>query len=145
MWHHVVLVRTSVSVGRIACIIKEERIKRARNDVTNNLQLKHYEERLCFFAVCFRCKLHLLDLSSPILFTLMMAAILSSETLALSRTARRHMREGGILRFLFSSSYENVVQSWTARTRVYIIDVDDHFRLPFGGVFLLRLFSKEFW
>jgi hypothetical protein len=74
-WRRVVIIRTDVSEERIAYVIRVNRISELETSLALN--------------------------SSLILFTVMMEAIRSSETLLLTRATRRHIPEDGILKFIY--------------------------------------------
>jgi hypothetical protein len=88
MWCRAALVGTDVSEDRIVSSITVTRIDELGTTlaVTNNVL------RLLVTAS--------LVTSSPILVTLMMEAICSSETEVLTRATRRHIPEGGILQYV---------------------------------------------
>jgi hypothetical protein len=94
----VVLVRTDVLEERIASIIRVTRIGELGTTlaVTSN--------RSAHYVVFLRSVLRLLVTanavpSSPILVTLIMEALRSSETSVPTRATRRHIPEGAIVRF----------------------------------------------
>jgi hypothetical protein len=108
MLHRVTLVRTDVSVERIAFIIRVTRIGELRTTlaVTSNRN----------FASFFACYLLLKFLHiSPILVTLMMESISSSETSVLTRATLRNIPEDGIV---FSHIPENL-KSYLFSPNVY--------------------------
>jgi hypothetical protein len=100
------LVRTDVSEGRIASIIRVTKIcELGTFAVTNNRSTMrrntNYYLKYLVYSI-FHSVLRLLVIanvvpSSPILVALMMKAIRSSETSVLTRATQRHIQEDGIL------------------------------------------------
>jgi hypothetical protein len=85
---HVALVRTYVSEERIVSIIKLTRIGELGKTIAVTSSRSTLRLRLLVTAIV---------ASSPILLSLMMKAILSSETSFLTRAIRRNLPEDGIL------------------------------------------------
>jgi hypothetical protein len=94
MLHHVALVRTDVSEESIACIIRVTRI----GELGTTLAITSNRLYIVFLRSVRRLLVTASFVpSSPILVTLMMEAICFSETLVLTRAARRNIPEDGIL------------------------------------------------
>jgi hypothetical protein len=98
MWCRVVLVRTDVSEECIASISRVKRISELGTTLAITSNFLHSVLQLLVIANVFR--------SSLILFTLMMEAIRSSETVILSRATRHYIPEDNLL--LVHFNFQNV-------------------------------------